>query len=44
MAKILELQLKHQFDLTVQGSLKSLLQHHSLKASILWGSAFFVVI
>ena len=26
---------------TVQGTLKSLLQHHSLKASILWGSAFF---
>ena len=32
------------FDLlTVQGTLKSLLQHHSLKASILWHSAFFVV-
>ena len=29
--------------LTVQGTLKSLLQHHSLKASILWCSAFFVV-
>ena len=27
--------------LAVQGTLKSLLQHHSLKASILWGSAFF---
>ena len=26
----------------VQGILKSLLQHHSLKASILWCSAFFV--
>ena len=25
----------------VQGTLKSLLQHHSLKASILWHSAFF---
>ena len=27
----------------VQGTLKSLLQHHSLKASILWCSAFFIV-
>ena len=26
-----------------QGTLKSLLQHHSLKASILWHSAFFMV-
>ena len=31
------------FDLlTVQGTLKSLFQHHSLKASILWHSAFFM--
>ena len=30
-------------DLVVQGSLKSLLQHHSSKASILWHSAFFTV-
>ena len=29
--------------LTVQGSLKSLFQHHSSKASILWRSAFFIV-
>ena len=29
--------------LTVQGTLKSLLQHHSSKASILWLSAFSVV-
>ena len=29
--------------LAVQGTLKSLLQHHSLKASILWLSAFFIV-
>ena len=28
------------FDLAVQGTLKCLLQHHSLKASILWCSAF----
>ena len=27
--------------LAVQGTLKSLLQHHSSKASILWSSAFF---
>ena len=31
------------FDLGVQGTLKSLLQHHSLKALILWCSAFFIV-
>ena len=32
------------FDLAVQGTLKSLLQHHSSKASILWCSAFFFFI
>ena len=31
------------FGLAVQGTLKSLLQHHSSKASILWCSAFFMV-
>ena len=32
------------FDLlVVQETLKSLLQHHSLKASVLWHSAFFIV-
>ena len=32
------------FDLlAVQGTLKSLLQHHSSKVSILWLSAFFIV-
>ena len=32
------------FDLAaVQGTFRSLLQHHSSKASILWGSAFFMV-
>ena len=32
------------FDLlAVQGTLKSFLQHHSLKASILWHSNFFIV-
>ena len=29
--------------LAVQGTLKSLLQHHSSKASILWCSAFFIL-
>ena len=29
--------------LDVQGTLKSLLQHHSSKASVLWHSAFFIV-
>ena len=29
--------------LAVQGTLKSLLQHHSSKVSILWPSAFFIV-
>ena len=32
------------FDLAVQGTLKSLLQHHSSKVSILWRSAFFIVL
>ena len=32
------------FDLLpVQWTLKSLIQHHSLKASVLWHSAFFIV-
>ena len=30
------------FDLAVQGTVKSLLQRHSSKASILWNSAFFM--
>ena len=29
--------------LAVQGTLKSVLQHHSSKASILWHSAFFII-
>ena len=29
--------------LTLQGILKSLLQHHSFKASILWHSVFFMI-
>ena len=31
------------YDLGVQGTLKSLLQHHNSKASILWCSAFLTV-
>ena len=53
--KVLELQLQHQslqwiflyhwwfYLLAGQGTLKSLIQHDSSKASILWHSAFFVV-
>ena len=33
----------HWFDLAVQGTLKSLLQHHNLKVSILWCLSFFMV-
>ena len=29
--------------LAVQGTLKSLIQHHSSKESVLWHSAFFIV-
>jgi len=44
VAKVLEFQLQHQsFQWTLQGTLKSLLQHHSSKASILRCSAFFLV-
>ena len=51
VAKVLEFQLQHQsfqwtprtYLLAVQGTLKSLLQHHSSKASILLCSAFFIV-
>ena len=54
VAKVLESQLQHQsfqwtfrmdsLDiLAVQGTLKSILQHHSSKASILQHSAFFIV-
>ena len=31
------------FDLVIQGTFRNLLQHHSLKASILWHFAFFTV-
>ena len=32
-----------RFNLAVQGTLKSVFQHHSLKAPVLWCSAFFMV-
>ena len=51
VADVLERQLQHQsFQwifrvdfLALQGTLKSLIQHHILKTSILWCSAFFMV-
>ena len=55
VAKVLEFQLPINIQdwfilgwtgwisMAVQGTLKSLLQHHSIKASILWHSAFFIV-
>ena len=51
VAKVLRLQPQHEsFQwifrvdfLGVQGTFRSLLQHHSSKASILWCSAFFMV-
>ena len=43
-ASILPMNIQDWFDLlAVQGILKSLLQHHHSKASILWHSAFFMV-
>ena len=49
-ASILPMNIQDQFPLgwtgwifAVQGTLQSLLQHHSSKASILWHSAFFIV-
>ena len=54
VAKVLEFQLYHQslqwifrtdwLDLlAVQGTLKTLVQHHSSKASIFWCPAFFII-
>ena len=48
-ASVLQMNIQDWFPLgntgflAVQGTLKSLLQHHSSKASILWHSAFFIV-
>ena len=47
LSELLGLLISFRMDLldvlAVQGTLKSLLQHHSSKASILWHSAFFTV-
>ena len=51
VAKVLEFQLQHQYFqwifradfLATQGTLRSLIQHYNLKASIFWPSAFFMV-
>ena len=40
---LISLRMDWLYLLAVQGTLKSLLQHHSSKASILWCSAFFTV-
>ena len=48
-ASVLPMNIQCQFPLgltdllAVQGTLKSLLQHHSSKVSVLWHSAFFIV-
>ena len=41
--KLYELLNSNDLLLAVQGTLKSLLQHHSSKPSILWRSVFFTV-
>ena len=41
--RLISLRMDWFYLLAVQGTLKSLLQHHSSKASILWHSAFFTV-
>ena len=40
---LISLKIDWFYFLAVQGTLKCLLQHHNLKASILWHSAFFMV-
>ena len=40
---LISLRIDWFYLLAIQGTLKSLLQHHSTKASILWHSAFFIV-
>ena len=40
---LISFRMDHLDLLAVQGTLKSLLRHHSSKASILWCSAFFAV-
>ena len=40
---LISFRMDHLDLLAVQGTLKSLLQHHSSKASILWCSTFFII-
>ena len=42
-SRLISFRMNWLFLLVVQGTLKSLLQHHSSKASILWRPAFFIV-
>ena len=42
-SRLISFKMDWLYLLAVQGTLKSLLQHHSSKASILWCSAFFIV-
>ena len=42
-AELISFRMDQLDHLAIQGTLKSLLQHHSSKASILWCSAFFTV-
>ena len=41
--RLISFRMNWLYFLAVQGTLESLLQHHSSKASILWRSAFFIV-
>ena len=41
-SRLISFRIDWQDLLAVQGTLKSLLQYHSSKASILWSSAFFI--
>ena len=42
-ASVFPMNIQDWFPLEIQGTLKSLLQHHSSKTSILWRSAFFII-
>ena len=42
-SRLISFRMNWLYLLVVQGALKSFLQHHSSKASILWRSAFFIV-
>ena len=42
-SKLISFRIDWFDNLAVQGILKSLLQHHSSKSSVLWSSAFFIL-